>query len=151
VRKSNLSIFLLVLGISLLSLGTVVQKKDGIQLTQTDPIAYVEKAKEEAEGKKGPPVPSLKLFPRERFLAEGPVDETEEAVSTEEEALFEFWEEEELVLDEGELEEGEGEEEGEEMEEKEIPQVKAGEETDDSMEELDSEETSWWEEETPPS
>lgn len=83
---------ILVCGIALLSLGTVVKKKDAIELTQTDPIAYQEKLKEEAEGKKGPPVPTLVLFPREKFLAEGPVTGPEEAREEEE---WELWLEEE--------------------------------------------------------
>lgn len=62
-----------ILGVSFLSLATVVKKKDPITETQTDPIAYKEKEKEEKEGKKGPPVPTLELFPRLRFLSEGPV------------------------------------------------------------------------------
>lgn len=72
----QLILFSLVLVTSFLSLGTVLKKKDAIQRTQTDPIGYQEKAKEEAEGKKGPPVPALELFPKERFLVEGPVEKT---------------------------------------------------------------------------
>ncbi len=65
----------LLVGITFLSLGAVVKKKDSIQNTQTDPIAYQEKVRQEAEGKKGPPVPTLDLFPKENFLGEGPVEE----------------------------------------------------------------------------
>lgn len=65
----------LLVGITFLSLGVVVKKKDSIQNTQTDPIAYQEKVRQEAEGKKGPPVPTLELFPKENFLGEGPVEE----------------------------------------------------------------------------
>lgn len=64
----------MILGMSLLSLGTVVQKKDPIQLTQADPVGYQEKLKEEMEGKKGPPAPTLELFPKERFLVQSPMD-----------------------------------------------------------------------------
>lgn len=66
--------FFFVLAVAFLSLGTVVKKKDPVLETQTGPIGYAEKAKEEAEGKKGPPVPTLELYPKERFLAEGPVE-----------------------------------------------------------------------------
>lgn len=59
---------------ALLSLGTVVSRKGAIERTQTDPVAYEEKKKEEKEGKKGPPVPTFKLFPKEKFLIEGPIE-----------------------------------------------------------------------------
>lgn len=71
--KPFLRIFL-ILGMGFLSLGTVVKKKDPIQMTQTDPVGYQEKLKEEEGGKKGPPAPTLELFPKERFLIEGPVE-----------------------------------------------------------------------------
>lgn len=66
--------FFSVLAVAFLSLGTVIKKKDPVLETQTGPIGYAEKAKEEAEGKKGPPAPTLELYPKERFLAEGPVE-----------------------------------------------------------------------------
>lgn len=84
-----------------LSLGTVVERKSAIQRTQTDPIAYEEKKKEEKEGKKGPPVPSFRLFPREKFLIEGPIGKgkpeaiKEERVTEEELEDWDFWFEEE--------------------------------------------------------
>jgi hypothetical protein len=65
---------LLIIFLAFLSLGTVVKRKGAIELTRTDPVAYEEKKKEEAEGKKGPPAPSLNLFPREKFLVDPPVE-----------------------------------------------------------------------------
>lgn len=84
-------VVILVCGIAFFSLGTVVKKKDAIQLTQTDPIAYKDKVKEEAEGKKGPPAPTLELFPKEKFLAEGPVGKLDQAALTPEEEEWELW------------------------------------------------------------
>lgn len=126
-----LGIFIL-LGLALLSLGTVIKKKDAVRLTQTDPIGYQEKLKEEAEGKKGPPVPSLRLFPKERFLVEGPIGKMKGPASLEEKEDWEFW-----------LEEGPEEETGFEGEEDEF---KLGTGRDDITEEsLDFE--AWWKEE----
>ncbi len=89
--------FLFVVGIAFLSMGTVLKKKDPIVETQTGPVGYSEKAKEEAEGKKGPPAPALELYPKERFLVEGPVEKGKGAPSVkEEEAETELW------LEEGE-------------------------------------------------
>ena len=118
-------IFLLI-SVGLLEMGTVVKKKDAIQLTQTDPVAYQEKVKEEAEGKKRPPVPTLELFPKERFLTEGPVEKGKEARGVPEGTDSEFWLEEDKT--------GETSEEWEEGEFKLEPQ------TDDT-----------WEERKPPS
>ena len=59
-------------------MGTVLKKKDPVAETQTGSIGYSEKAKEGAEGKKGPPMPTLELYPKERFLTEGPVEKGEE-------------------------------------------------------------------------
>ena len=64
----------LLFGTALLLMGTVVQKKDPIQKTQTDPVSAGDVLKQEAEGKKGAPAPSMNLFPKERFLVEGPVE-----------------------------------------------------------------------------
>lgn len=75
---------LMIVGIGILCLGMVVKKKSPLQLTQTDPIGYEQKAKEEAEGKKGPPAPTLELVPRQRFLSEGPVDKALEPEEGEE-------------------------------------------------------------------
>ena len=80
-----LRIFLLI-ALGLLSVGTVVKRKDAIRLTQTDPVSYKEKLKEEEAGKKGPPAPTLELFPKERFLAEGPVEKGKPAELQPEEA-----------------------------------------------------------------
>lgn len=109
--------YILILGIALLSMGTVLKKKDPVLKTQTGPIRYSEKAKEEAEGKKGPPVPTLELYPQERFLVEGPVKKGKSSPVTQEESEAELWLEEETE-EEGEIgmEEGlwdEGEEGGE--------------------------------------
>ena len=112
-----LSLFF-ILAIAFLSLGTVVKKKDPVLETQTGPIGYLEKAKEEAEGKKGPPVPTLELFPKERFLAEGAMEKGKSSLANLEEkegTEAELWlEEEGNEQDETEREEGlwnEGEEE----------------------------------------
>lgn len=117
-------VLILVCGIALLSLAAVVKKKDAIQLTQTDPIAYKDKVKEEAEGKKGPPAPTLELFPKEKFLAEGPVAKSDKASLTPEEEEWELWL-------------GEEEEKGE-------AEFKLGRETDDMKEAWsDIEDESW--------
>lgn len=98
---------LLLLVIALLAMGAVLKKKDPVLETQTGPVGYSEKAKEEAEGKKGPPVPTLELYPKERFLVEAPVVRKKSAPSVQEETETEFWLEEEGKA-EGEI----GEEEG---------------------------------------
>lgn len=67
-------LWLLILAIGFLTSGTVIKKKDSIQDTQTDPVAYQARLKEQTEGKKGPPAPTLELFPKERFLSEGPIE-----------------------------------------------------------------------------
>lgn len=61
---------------ALLLMGAIAKKQDPIVNTQTDPIDYKEKQKEEKEGKKGPPAPFINLFPKQRFLTEGPVHKT---------------------------------------------------------------------------
>ena len=66
--------FLLILTIGLLLSGAVLKKRDSIQDTQTDPVAYQAKVKEQREGKKGPPVPSFEFFPKQRFLVQSPVE-----------------------------------------------------------------------------
>lgn len=96
--RTQFLFFFFVLAAAFLSVGTVVKKKDPILETQTGPVGYSEKAKEETEGKKGPPAPALTLFPKERFLVEGPVEKGEEiatAKPAKEEAEAEFWLEEE--------------------------------------------------------
>ena len=112
------SLFLVfVLGIALLSVGTVIKKRDPVVETQTDPVGYSEKAKEEAQGKKGPPVPRLELYPKERFLVEGPVEKKKGVPSEPEETEIDLWLEEE-GMEEGEIGEEEGLwDEGEEGEE----------------------------------
>jgi hypothetical protein len=128
----------------------VVQKKDGIQLTQTDPVAYQEKAKEEIEGKKGPPAPFLELFPKEKFLAEGPMEETKEEILLDEEAPLTLWEEEEALLLDEETAEGEELETGEGVEGVAASEmVKEAGLRDDSLEESVSTEEFWWEEGSP--
>lgn len=110
------------LGIGFLCTGTVVKRKNAIQMTQTDPVGVNEALKEQEEGKKGPPVPTLKLFPKERFLIEGPVNKEQRKEGEAEE--FEFTEP----------------EEGEEAEEGLTEEVKAEEVTDDTF---DTEEEGW--------
>ena len=66
--------FLLILTIGLLSSGAILKKRDSIRDTQTDPVAYQAKLKEQREGKKGPPVPSFEFFPKQRFLVQSPVE-----------------------------------------------------------------------------
>ena len=72
-------------------MGAIAKKQDPIVATQTDPIDYKEKQKEEKEGKKGPPVPSIDLFPRRRFLMEGPVDKMKAAPPPAERQTAELW------------------------------------------------------------
>lgn len=74
-----------------LSVGAVAKKEDPIVDTQTDPIDYREKQKEEKEGKKGPPVPSINLFPKYRFLTEDAIDKTDLASQPPENPDTEFW------------------------------------------------------------
>lgn len=124
---------LVIVATGLLSMGTVVKKKDAIQKTQTDPIGYQEVLKEEEGGKKGPPVPALELFPKERFLSEGPVGRPQKGLSEKEEESEELWFEEE----EEAPEEGEGEE------------FKLETDSDDMWEES-PEENPFWDEEKPP-
>lgn len=91
-----------------LCMGTVVQRKNAVQKTQTDPILYAQKAKEEAEGKKGPPAPALELFPKDDFMADGPVTDEgreEPAIPAEAEDEIDFWlDEEDFGEDEFKLE-----------------------------------------------
>ena len=127
MKKPFLSL-ILILGIALLSIGTVLKKKDPVLEAQTGPIGYSEKEKEEAEGKKGPPVPKLELYPKERFLVEGPVEKKKGAPSLPEETETELW------LEEG-AEEGEiGAEEGLWDEEEEEDEFKLEVQTDDTRE-----------------
>lgn len=106
IKIPSLSLFF-ILGVAFLSMGTVLKKKDPVLQTQTGPIGYSEKAKEEAEGKKGPPVPTLELYPKERFLTEGPVEKGKSSPVTEEETEGELW-----LGEEGEEEDEIGEAEG---------------------------------------
>ena len=115
---------ILFLGICFLLMGTVVKKKDPVRETQTDPVGYQDKLKEEEEGKKGPPAPALNLFPREKFLVEGAVGKapkTASAETFEEQAAEEKVEDSDLWLEE---EVGEREE------------FKQDEETDDTWEDF---------------
>lgn len=84
--------------VAFLSVGAIAKKQDPILKTQTDPVDYREKQKEEREGKKGPPVPTIELFPRQRFLVEGPVQKTKRPSVSREKAETELW----LEEDEGE-------------------------------------------------
>ena len=96
-------VLLLVLAVGFLSSGAVLKKKDAIQDTQTDPTAYQAKLKEQMEGKKGPPAPTLELFPKQRFLSEGPVEKPKSSSmieSGEEESPTQPWIEEGSEKDE---------------------------------------------------
>ena len=85
------------LTLSFLSLGAVVQKKGPVLKTQTDPVSYAEVAKEEAEGKKGPPAPTFELFPKEHFLVDDPVELSKTPAAVEEETGTDFWFEEDTT------------------------------------------------------
>lgn len=61
------------MGLAFLSLAAVTKKQNPILDTQTDPVSYQEKQREEAEGRKGPAAPTLEFFPRQRFLTDAPV------------------------------------------------------------------------------
>lgn len=87
------------LALGLISVGTVVKKKDAIELTQTDPASYQEKAKEQAEGKKGSPSPAIRLYPQERFLTQGPFEKEKVGIDAEEDERSELEEEDEVKLD----------------------------------------------------
>lgn len=103
LRKKVLVV--LIVGVTFLSLGAVVKKKSRIQETQTDPIGYEEKVRQESEGKKGPPVPTLELFPKENFLGEAPVEEFKvgsEIVEQPDEDYSAWYEEEGEIKEEGE-------------------------------------------------
>lgn len=89
IKIPSLSLFF-ILGVAFLSMGTVLKKKDPVAETQTGSIGYSEKAKEGAEGKKGPPMPTLELYPKERFLTEGPVEKGKSSPVAEEETGEEF-------------------------------------------------------------
>ena len=64
----------MILALGFLSSASVLKKKDAIQDTQTEPTTYQSKVKEHTEGKKGPPAPTFELFPKQRFLVEGPME-----------------------------------------------------------------------------
>lgn len=76
IFQSRAALLFFFLGIAFLTEGTVLKKKDAVEMTQTDPVGYAEKEKEETEGKKGPPAPSFGLFPKQRFLTEPPLEES---------------------------------------------------------------------------
>lgn len=103
MKISSVVCRLLLAGMSFLSIGAVAKKQDPITLTQTDPVAFKEKQKEEAEGKKGPPSPTLEFFPRQRFLSEAPVASSKQPEKTvhREEAKESSWSEDELWESEG--------------------------------------------------
>ena len=62
---------------SLLNLGTIKKADDPILKTQTDPISYKQKMEEEKDGPKGAPTPSFKLYPKEGFMTDPAVEESE--------------------------------------------------------------------------
>ncbi len=89
------SFFLLGIGLAgFLSLAAVTKKPNAILDTQADPVSYQEIQKEETEGKKGPPVPSMNLFPKQNFMTDGSVEEPKEdsvAPLIEEDADLDLW------------------------------------------------------------
>jgi hypothetical protein len=89
----------MIVAIGLLSAGTVVKKKGAIELTQTDPVSYQEKAKEQVEGKKGSPSPAIRLYPKELFLTQGPLEKEKVGREGEEDERSELEEEEEVKPD----------------------------------------------------
>ena len=95
MREMKRTTLFLILGIALLSLGTVIKRKNAVQQTQTDPVDYEQKRQETMEGKKGPPVPAIDLYPRERFLEQEPVEASKEAPVPPTESEGRLWVEEE--------------------------------------------------------
>lgn len=108
MKLSHCLSFFLILSAGLFSMGAVTKKQDPITLTQTDPVGYQEKKKEETEGKKSPPLPSMEFFPKERFLLDPPVDEQaaplpgipqNTELGTEDDTLEDGWETDEFKLE----------------------------------------------------
>lgn len=97
--RKTLGIVIGMLSVALLFSGSIFKKKDAVRLTQTDPIGYQEKQKEETEGKKGAPAPKIRLYPEAGFLSEGPVNWKKKGPSADLDAESE-WE------DEGEFKPG---------------------------------------------
>ena len=64
-------------------MGTIRKQEDPITKTQTDPILYKQKLEETKDGEKGPPTPSWKLYPKEGFMADSPVENKKEEVQPE--------------------------------------------------------------------
>ena len=72
---------------------TVRKREDPILLTQTDPIAYKDKLEETKDGEKGAPMPSMKLYPNQRFLTAPPFsNETKQVVDKSKDAIPELGE-----------------------------------------------------------
>ena len=71
-RKAMFLLFLSVLGLAALNLGTVRRTEDPIRDTQTSPILYEQKKEEEKDGKKGPLMYNVKYVPREAFFIDPP-------------------------------------------------------------------------------
>ena len=92
--RKTFGVLIGVLVLGLLFSGSIFKKKDAVTLTQTDPIGYQEKQKEEAEGKKGAPAPEIRLYPEAGFLSEGPVNQKKEGPSADPDAET-WWQEEE--------------------------------------------------------
>ena len=72
-----------VIGCVVLNMGTIRKKPNPILKTQTDPIAYKDKLEEIKDGIKGPPSPVWKLYARNGFLTEAPVDSNKDGVAEE--------------------------------------------------------------------
>ena len=95
MREMKRTTLFLILGIALLSLGTVIKRKNAVQQTQTDPVDYEQKRQETTEGKKGPPVPAIELYPRARFLEQEPVEKSKGTLVPPTESEDRLWVEEE--------------------------------------------------------
>ena len=59
------------------NMGAIRKKDDPIAKTQTEAILFKQKLEELKDGPKGAPAPVWKLYPKQRFLADGPVKEGE--------------------------------------------------------------------------
>ena len=86
-----------VIVMSSFNLGTILDKKDPITKTQTDPISYKDKMEEIKDGEKGAPSPSFEFYPKKllnlRFRPEIPmVREKEEEKKSHSSAIPEMGE-----------------------------------------------------------
>ncbi len=83
--------FILICLAAVLNLAAVRKKEDPILLTQTNPIAYKDKLEETKDGEKGPPSPTYKFYPRNKFLTEPPVETEPEESPVHEEGEIPEW------------------------------------------------------------